>query len=477
MTRELADVLRKHGFDLYPRSLRTIGGGIRLFVAVHAGRKAVGTLQTRKTLELSSPVLPNELEMLSGATVSLHTLTWENYEKLRTVTCISPTRRDKRASFGTGDRLGLVSAAHLDALGSYPVFPVIAQQSPRELGRTGRDFKNVLLDAVMGVLESGYTGTYGADADHIKDEQHLKAAAEAGYSMYTLDISDWTQDASSAARRLSSLSRSIISDCAEMKLSTRSENYAISEQELLTSARMYEKALERVGDFNSLLQRAVGDFDLEISIDEGDRQTSVEDHLFVAEYLHRSGIDFTSLAPKFPGQFQKGVDYVGDVEALARCLWTHAALCKEIGGYRLSLHSGSDKFSIYPIFAEITEGRFHVKTSGTSWLQAVKVIASVNVPLFRELYTLCLQNLDESKKAYDVSITKQDFPAELPKVDLPVFLTRPDMRQLFHISYGVLLDNKRHQIFETLHRRESEHYSLVRDHIGKHLSLLFEVEA
>ncbi len=216
---------------------------------------------------------------------------------------------------------------------------------------------------------------------------------------------------------------------------------------------------------------------MEVSIDEGSRQTSVEDHLFVAEYLHRSGIDFTSLAPKFPGQFQKGVDYAGDMEALARSLRTHAVLCKQIGGYRLSLHSGSDKFSIYPMFREITEGRFHIKTSGTSWLQAVKAIASANVPLFQELYALCLQNLDESKKAYDVAVTKQDFPTELPKVDLPKFVTRPDVRQLFHISYGVLLDNKRDQILETLHRHESEHYSLVRDHIDKHLNLLFEVQA
>ncbi|HUV04064.1 MAG TPA: tagaturonate epimerase family protein [Armatimonadota bacterium] len=467
MTQELTTLLEKHGFSLYPESIRSIGDATQLFVAARDGQKAIGLMQAGKTLELSATILDAKLP--SGESVSLHALTWENYQELKAVAPISPSPCDRQASFGTGDRLGLVSAAHLDVLRRYPVFPVPAQQSPRELIKTNRDFQDVLLKAVMGVLESGYTGKFGADADHIKDDEYLMMGARAGYSMYTLDVSDWLQDpTATSADQLSALSRSIVAECAQMKVA----DMPISEQELLKSALIYEKAMEQIKRSHDLVKGVIRDFDLEVSIDEGSRDTSVEDHLFVAEYLHRSGIDFSSLAPKFPGQFQKGVDYEGNVDALAKSLRAHAAICRQMGGYRLSLHSGSDKFSIYRLFGEATEGNFHIKTSGTSWLQAVKVIASANAPLFRELYGLCLEYLDESKKAYHVSIAREHFPANLPN-DLLGFFTQPNVRQLFHISYGVLLDNKRPQICETLNAHEAEHYAFVAEHMEAHLKLLF----
>ena len=471
MSQELSAQLAKHGFSLYPKSLRTLESGTQIFVANKSGQKAVGICQNADCrLQLTSPILQD-------GNISLHPLTWENYLKLKAVMPISPSPCDKRASFGTGDRLGLVSAAHLDVMQKYPVFPVIAQQSPRELIKTNRDFQDVLLKAVMGVLESGYTGTFGADADHIKDEEYLMMAAHAGYSMYTLDVSDWLQDPTGKCKNcLTDLSRSIITDFAGMTL----PGYTISEDELITSALIYEQPMQQVEHFNELIAGVVPDFDLEVSIDEGSRDTTVEDHLFAAEYLHRSGINFTSLAPKFPGQFQKGVDYEGDVVALEKSLRAHGALCKQIGlrraqssrGYRLSLHSGSDKFSVYPLYNEVTDGGWHIKTSGTSWLEAVRVVSKVNLPLFKELYALCLANLDESKKAYHVRITPQDFPAQLPD-DVATFFAIPNVRQLFHISYSALLDAKRSEIYETLYAHEPEHYASVSSHIERHLKLLF----
>ena len=468
MSQELSARLAKHGFSLYPKSLRTLDNGSQIFVANNKGQKAVGLIQAASSqqpaVSLTSPIV------IDG-NISLHPLTWDNYLKLKAVLPISPSPCDKRASFGTGDRLGLVSAAHLDVLQKYPVFPVIAQQSPRELIKTNRDFQDVLLKAVMGVLESGYVGKFGADADHIKDEEYLIMGAQAGYSMYTLDVSDWLRDPTRLRRAgLSQLSQSIITDFANMRL----PGYTISEQELLTSALIYEQPMQQVEHFNNQIMNIVTRFDLEVSIDEGSRDTTVEDHLFAAEYLHRAGIRFTSLAPKFPGQFQKGVDYEGDVVALEKSLRAHGALCKQIGGYRLSLHSGSDKFSVYPLYNEVTDGGWHIKTSGTSWLEAVRVVSQTNLPLFRELYALCLANLDESKKAYHVRISTQDFPAQLPD-DVATFIAIPDVRQLFHISYSALLDAKRSEIYETLYTHEPEHYASVSGHIEKHLKLLFPV--
>ncbi|MGB9587458.1 MAG: tagaturonate epimerase family protein, partial [Armatimonadota bacterium] len=214
MTQELESLLAKQGFRLYPQSLWITDSGVQIFVAKQEGRKLVGIIRKprRKHPELFSPI-SSAIKLSSGEVVSLHPLTWANYERLRTILPIAPVAAGNQTSFGTGDRLGLVSAAHINALSRYPVFPVIAQQSPRELAKTGRDFQHVLLKAVMGVLETGYRGQYGADADHIKDEHHLAMGIEAGYSMYTIDVSDWIQNPRTASpEHLSPLARRIVAE-------------------------------------------------------------------------------------------------------------------------------------------------------------------------------------------------------------------------------------------------------------------------
>jgi hypothetical protein len=276
------------------------------------------------------------------------------------------------------------------------------------------------------------------------------------------------------AQALSAESKSVIAENKDRKIKLPGGGeYAVSELELLTSALIYEKSMQAVCNMDGIIREYLQNFDLEVSIDEGSRETTPEDHLFVAEYLHKRGVDFKSLAPKFPGEFQKGVDFVGDLDAFTKSVQIQVALSREIGGYRLSLHSGSDKFSVYPIFGEVTGGNFHIKTSGTSWLQAVKLVAAANVELLGRLYDLCLENLAESKKAYHVSITSENFPPELPGGDLLAFCDRLDVRQLFHISYGVLLDEEKEQIFNTLCGHEEEHYALVSEHIEKHLALIY----
>jgi hypothetical protein len=469
--------LERNGFDYYPKSVRKLGDAAELFVVGRAGRKFIGIVQKGSEIALPSAEVDVQPD---GEHISIHALTWKNYQALKKLIPIAPSPCDKKASLGTGDRLGLVSAAHLEADLDYPVFPVIAQQSPRELVRTKRTFQGVLTDAVMGVLEFGYTGKFGADADHIKDEEYLQQAAEAGYTMYTLDVSDCLQDpgllsnveTAGLAPKLSQTARDIIDKLGGMEVV--GTPCRISEEGLLKSAFVYEKSMEKVCRFNTIIKEYRSDFDIQVSIDEGSRDTTPEDHLFVAEYLHRSGIDFKSLAPKFPGEFQKGVDFMGDTARFEESLSIHSLLARKIGGYKLSLHSGSDKFSIYPAFTEATRGHFHVKTSGTSWLQSVKLIAAVNVPLFNELYRISLENLMESKTAYHVYITPDIFPATPPQGEEPAFFDTRDVRQLFHISYGVLLDNKGPEILNELHNNERKHYDLVAGHIRRHLKLLFD---
>ncbi|MFQ3548205.1 MAG: tagaturonate epimerase family protein [Armatimonadota bacterium] len=478
----LAEKLAERSFFIYKSSLRTIDLGSSLFVAVKDGVKFVGLVQSKDVVSLKDKIDIGNIKLVSGEYVSVYPFNWYNYLILKEFLPISPVCCDKSSSFGTGDRLGMVTAAHLEADIRYPVFPIIAQQSPRELERTNRDFKDVLLKAVIGVLETGYSGSFGADADHIKDEKRFMEGVEAGFSMYTLDVSDDLQDISKLsdseiaekAKSLADESKKIISDFSGKTFAIpEGEDYIVTEGELVKSALVYEQSMRKAVKFYTMAKTRINALDLEVSIDEGSRDTTAEDHIFVAEFLHRNGVDFRSLAPKFPGEFQKAVDYRGDFDKLNRSFNVHAEIARQMKGYRLSMHSGSDKFSVYKMFGKATRGNFHIKTSGTSWLQAVKLVCYANPNLFSELYEICIETLPESKKAYHVDITQEHFPTELPD-DIRAFYANPDVQQLFHISYGALLDRKKDDIIQTLIENEQDHYQFVTDHINKHLQLLFE---
>lgn len=481
MLNEIESILKNYSFSIYARSFRKVNDNFYIFVAKINKNKYLGIVKQDVTFYLSSPYFSEDKLLNNQYLLNLYPLNFENYKKLSEVIPLKPSVCKMSTSFGTGDRLGLVTSAQILALKEYNLFPILAQQSPRELVKTKRDFKDVLLKSVLGILESGYTGSFGADADHIKDEKYLMEAIEAGYSMYTLDISDFIEkigdlsikDLQEKFEKISSLSKKIIEKYSGKSLKiSESEVYEFSYDELCKSAIVYEKALSFVEMVYEMLRFKLKDFEIEVSIDEGEKDTTPEDHLFVAEYLHERGIDFKSLAPKFPGEFQKGIDYKGDINKFEEELKKHYALSKNIGGYRLSLHSGSDKFSIYSAFYEVTQGNFHIKTSGTSWLEAVRVIAKYEPNLFEELYQISLENLEESKKAYKVDIKRDEFPKEI-KEDYMEFFNRDNVRQLFHISYGVLLDEKKEEIYETLNRYEKEHYDFVYQNIKRHLYTLF----
>lgn len=402
---------------------------------------------------------------------------------------LKPVPFDKRPSFGCGDRLGMVSAGHLLALQKFPVFPVLAQQSPRELQKTHRTFWKVLLGAAWGILESGYQGPFGADADHIKDEQSLLEARNLGFSMYTLDLSDSVnyqalimseEELLHRYERLTVQERETFRRYRGKRFSLSPEVVVeFSEEKLLPLILAYLPAIEKVEYFFALLREKVSSFDLEISLDEGESVTSPEVHFLVAEELHRRGVDFHSLAPRFPGTFEKGIDYRGDQKEFARILQSHVVVRENLEGYRLSLHSGSDKFSVYPTFFRETGGLFHVKTSGTSWLQALAVVAERNPDLFRMMYRLAYDTFEENIKAYRISVRKEELCVDIEKtreMDLPKLLADFRVRQLLHISYGSILDVLGKELRDFLFREENVHYQKVCENIEKHLKILFEKE-
>jgi len=169
---------------------------------------------------------------------------------------------------------------------------------------------------------------------------------------------------------------------------------------------------------------------------------------------------------------EKGVDWRGDIEQFSRDLEQHATIARSIGGYRLSLHSGSDKFSLYPSFARATEGRCHVKTAGTSYLVALEVIALHDPDLFRRLAQHSLQAFAEDKATYHISADPARIPAisDLSDDELVDLVVAHDSRQVLHVAFGSILRGEFAASFRRLLAgQEAAHFNALAAHLGRHI--------
>lgn len=391
----------------------------------------------------------------------------------------------KTATFGTGDRLGLATPGHIRCFRSSAAKPVLAQQSKRELDLTGRSFEQVLDDVCFAVFREGYRGGFGADGDHLKKAEDIKDALDCGYTMITLDCSE---------RMGKGIDRLGVPELAEVYLTLTAdyrariehsylskgfliagEEYSFSEEELMRCALIYRGAVDFVEEvWSAYLKNLAREVDLELSIDETESVTAAKGHLFVAMELAYHGIEVTSLAPRFIGEFQKGIDYIGDLGAFEAQLKQHAAIARHFG-YKLSIHSGSDKFSVYPLIGKYTEGLLHIKTSGTNWLEAIGAIAVKNPALYRRLHHKALEHFNEAKIHYHVSgdPDKVEEPERKPDEALIEYLKDDNSRQLLHITYGYILEDAglKREIYQTLEECEELYFERLISHIGRHLRL------
>lgn len=386
-------------------------------------------------------------------------------------------------TFGLGDRLGNANYAHLQALKDSGIKPVLAQQSMRELKLTGRSYDDVLDTASWAVFKSGWQEGFAADGDHLKYEKDIAKALECGYTMITLDCSDMLADAPDNHDDLVKTYSTISSETRQRiekeyfnNQNAKSLGVEFNKINLMKIAVTYLSAVEyTIKIYNNYILKAGRAVDFELSLDETGYVTDPAAHYFVANELEKSNVFITSLAPRFVGEFEKGIDYIGNLDEFADDLHNHARIAKHFG-YKLSIHSGSDKFSIYKFIKPETDGRFHVKTSGTSWLEAVRVIAEKEPVLYRDMHNCALVHFQEAKKNYQVS-------AELNRVkplktmkdqDLGEYLSKQDSRQLMHITYGFILEDKdlKTRIYKALNTHRDSYEEAVRYHIGKHICLL-----
>lgn len=399
--------------------------------------------------------------------------------------------RDKKTTFGCGDRLGLASPGHLKAFNKHPdLYPVLAQQSMRELQLTGRTYKDVVAEVTFHVFQEGFTRGYGADGDHLKTLEDIDSALDAEMPMITLDLSDHLQPEvmtweDTAVKKAYTELKPEVRQYLEKQFLHKTwlvsgKQYSIDEKELQRCALMYWDALIYSKQVDEHIQsRRKGSYDLEISIDETTAATSPEQHLFIAVCLLDMDVNFMSLAPRFVGEFQKGIDYIGDAEAFEKQFEEHQALAEHFSSYKLSIHSGSDKYRVFPIIGRITDMRFHLKTSGTSWLEAVRVIAKKQPDLYRRIHALALDFFSEASSYYHVGCNPNHV-APLDTVadeDLSSYLDQDDARQLIHICYGGVLKDPKlaSAVFQTLCTYRDELDDGEAENILRHINSLKRV--
>jgi hypothetical protein len=407
-------------------------------------------------------------------------------------------------AIGTGDRIGLATPAHIRAVEELPAFPVLAQQSIREMNRTQRTPAEVLDDVSWAVFQEGYLEGFAADADHLKTLQDIDATFQAGYTMYTIDPSDYVDNKASSYDR-DTLEKKFDElpwdelECtkedyfdtylwkkAGIHLSEEGEVPEFSEEALLRAAVKYSPAIAHTAGMYRHLEGLFGEekFDLEMSVDESVTPTSPLEHFFIGSELKRLGVHITGLAPRFVGRFEKAIDYIGDLKQFEESLKKHVLIAKLCGPYKLSIHSGSDKFSIYPVAGRLASDMIHLKTAGTSYLEALRVVARHDPPLFREIVKYSLERFEEDRKSYHIStdLSLVPDPDAVPDGDVEtVFLNDSNGRQLIHITYGSILTAKktdeewlfRERIREILIENEEEHYGTVAKHIRNHIESIW----
>jgi hypothetical protein len=432
-----------------------------------------------------------EITEQSGQSLLIGPLNPRNAAALRSqLSWLSPCTLGLRTSAGLGDRLGLATPGHVRAIRAAggKIKPVFAQQSIREMSRTGRTPQQVMDDATWGMFQEGWRDGAGADADHLKTTADIDACLNAGFTIFTVDPgehvdpraenADWAE-LNRLADTLPEVYRPRTSGLLGKTFDIEGRTLFFDEPALLKAAVKYGRAVAHVNMLYRHLDQAAGGrpYELEVSVDETELPTTPLEHLYIVCELRRMGIHWVSLAPRYTGRFEKGVDYIGDVTAFETDLAVHAAIARRLGPYKLSLHSGSDKFSIYPAAARQTRGLVHLKTAGTSYLEALRTVAALDPDLFRAIYAFARDHYETDRASYHVSARTSHAPNPDSAAALPGLLDQFDAREILHVTFGSVLTARtsaggwlfHDRLMETLRSHPEAYAANLETHFLRHL--------
>lgn len=408
----------------------------------------------------------------------------------------NPVLIGKDDSYGFGDRLGNAGPAHLRAVKGTGFKPVLAQQSIRELERTNRTAEEVLDAASWAVFQEGFVDGFGADGDHLKTTADVDRVIKAGFTMFTIDPSMYVVDdvKSQSEEELNTAYKDLpwvelhdnpddLMDRflkAEMNLRD-GHKITVNKSEVLQGMVKYGRVITHTKMMADYINETYPNHpsELELSVDETDAPTTLFEHYLVASELHRLGVELVSLAPRFCGDFEKGIDFKGDLDQFKKEYELHLAIAEKFGGYKLSIHSGSDKFSVYKVIGSLNLGSVHVKTAGTSYLEALRAVSVADPELFREIMRFSIKQFNQDKKTYHISadLDKIIDPFKVSDEVLPSYLDDNNARQVLHVAFGSVLSGAhgeakdfKPRLMSCLEENEDLHENFLLKHFEKHLS-------
>ena len=373
-----------------------------------------------------------------------------------------------RFSFGVGDRFAHQARAQLRAFqmladDGVDVVPVW-NKSNREHSFIGSEPQSVRDAAAKAVGELHWTRPWHVDADHIRLETVERFLASSDF--FTIDVAE-SIGQSAADSDVESFVKRHEDLVGQLILPGLSSPLFIRREDILSTARKYLAAVQQAGVIYRHIagRKGADNFIAEVSMDETDAPQTPPELLIILAAMADEKIPLQTIAPKFTGRFNKGVDYVGDLAQFTREFNDDLAVIAHVveryglpKNLKLSVHSGSDKFSLYPIIRRALEARgagLHIKTAGTTWLEELIGLCEAGddgLALAREIYAYALEHVSELCAPYAsvIDIDPKQLPSlrEVESWNGPRFAaalrhipTNPafnaHMRQLLHVSFKV----------------------------------------
>lgn len=371
-------------------------------------------------------------------------------------------------SIGTGDRFEHQGEAQLRAVmhaakRGVDITPVW-NKSNREHNIVHSEPTGTRKEADAAVEALGWNGQYLVDADHINLGNVDRFIAVSDF--FTLDVAMYINKPA-PEESVVAFKQACAVFGNEVQIPGIADPIIITGELLDTVASKYLAAIQEAGKIYHHIASVKGadSFVTEVSMDEVESPQTPVDMFFILKMIADLGIPAQTIAPKFTGRFNKGVDYVGDASQFAREFEQDVLVIdyavKNFGlpaTLKLSVHSGSDKFTIYPIMAEIIhkyDKGLHLKTAGTTWLEEVIGLAMAGgeaLDVAKEIYTKALGRKEELCAPYAdvIDIDDQRLPTALEVAawsstkfadTLRHIPGHPDynphFRQLIHVGYKV----------------------------------------
>ena len=374
----------------------------------------------------------------------------------------------EKYTFGVGDRFSHQGKAQLTAMikakgAGVEVVPVW-NKSHREHSIIGTGPADVRTEADAAVKELEWSDSYYVDADHI-NLGNVDGFIEHS-DFFTLDVADYTGQKAEQGG-IDEFVKKYSKYAGSLKIEGIDEAFDITAELITEVACKYLYAVQEAGKIYRHVAgiKGEGNFITEVSMDETDLPQTPIEMLFILAAISEEKIPAQTIAPKFTGRFNKGVDYVGDVEQFEKEFNDDIAVIKFAvkefglaGNLKLSVHSGSDKFSIYgPINRAIKkhDTGLHLKTAGTTWLEELIGLAEAGgdgLKVAKDIYAKSLEKFDELCAPYAtvIDIDKANLPsaeevkqwdgqafADALRHDQSCSVYNPDLRQLLHVGYKI----------------------------------------